>query len=71
MEPLSLRGWRITPCSFSSNPDLQRKREKSGDVETAGREKIPFFQLQKMCLLHISCPNNEVKTSLYRRYGQP
>ncbi|KAJ0624213.1 hypothetical protein HanIR_Chr01g0040731 [Helianthus annuus] len=51
--------------------DLQiTRRKKNGDVETAGRGKIPYFQLQK-CLPHIAYPNKEVETSLYRRYGKP
>ncbi|MFS8003532.1 hypothetical protein Hanom_Chr13g01215081 [Helianthus anomalus] len=51
--------------------DLQTRREKRGDVETAGRERILYFQLQKVCLPHISCRNEEIETSLYRRHGPP
>ncbi|MFS8005949.1 hypothetical protein Hanom_Chr13g01243451 [Helianthus anomalus] len=56
---------------FLLDLDLPWKREKSRDVETAHRGRIPYFQLQKVCLPHISYPNNEVKTSLYRRDVQP
>ncbi|KAJ0566762.1 hypothetical protein HanIR_Chr06g0277221 [Helianthus annuus] len=36
-----------------------------------GRGRIPYFQLQKVWRLHILCHNNEVNTSLYRRYEPP
>ncbi|MFS8008979.1 hypothetical protein Hanom_Chr14g01279231 [Helianthus anomalus] len=56
---------------FLLNLDLQWRGEKHGDVETAGREKILYFQQQKVCLPRVSFPYNEVQTSLYRRHGQP
>ncbi|MFS7936923.1 hypothetical protein Hanom_Chr05g00421441 [Helianthus anomalus] len=54
---------------FLLNLDLQWRREKSRDVETTGRGRILYFQLQKVCLPYVSCPNNEVKSSLYRIHG--
>ncbi|MFS7905096.1 hypothetical protein Hanom_Chr01g00043711 [Helianthus anomalus] len=45
--------------------------EKRRDIETAGEGRIPLFQLQKVCLPNVSCPNNEVTASLYRRHMQP
>ncbi|MFS7900075.1 hypothetical protein Hanom_Chr14g01279621 [Helianthus anomalus] len=56
---------------FLLNLDLQWRREKNGDVETASRGRILYFQQQKVCLPRVSCRYNEVKTSLYRRHGQP
>ncbi|MFS7941989.1 hypothetical protein Hanom_Chr06g00482811 [Helianthus anomalus] len=56
---------------FLLKPYLQWRREKSGYVGMVGRERIPFFQLQKVCLPHVSCPSSEMKTSLYRRHVQP
>ncbi|MFS8003873.1 hypothetical protein Hanom_Chr13g01218971 [Helianthus anomalus] len=38
---------------FLLNLDLQWRREKSGDVEMAGRERISFFQLPKVCLPYV------------------
>ncbi|KAJ0907532.1 hypothetical protein HanRHA438_Chr07g0300171 [Helianthus annuus] len=50
--------------------DLQTRREKNvGNVETAGRGRNPLFPATKV-LPYISCPNKEVETSLYRRYGK-
>ncbi|MFS7942210.1 hypothetical protein Hanom_Chr06g00485601 [Helianthus anomalus] len=70
-EPLSLIKTENHTMFFLRYPDLQKRRDKSGTVETADKRKNLFFQLQKVCLPHISCANNEVRTSLYRRHGQP
>ncbi|MFS7905093.1 hypothetical protein Hanom_Chr01g00043681 [Helianthus anomalus] len=74
--------WRVDMMSFSErmenytlffllNLDFQWRREKRRDIETAGEGRIPLFQLQKVCLRNVPCPNNEVTTSLYRRHMQP
>ncbi|KAJ0887851.1 hypothetical protein HanRHA438_Chr09g0395571 [Helianthus annuus] len=51
---------------FLLNLDLQWRREESGAVEMTGRGKNPLFPVTKVWRLHMPCPNQEVKTSLYR-----
>ncbi|MFS8000337.1 hypothetical protein Hanom_Chr12g01177141 [Helianthus anomalus] len=58
---------------FLLNLDVQWRRQESGDVEMTGRGRgnNPLFPATKVWWLHILCHNNEVNTSLYRRYVSP